>query len=194
MKFYKLMLGACALGTFSIASSVAAQDAASAAAPTQAAAKGILPAGTAVNFSMDKALATDKRDLAKGEAKPDKEHRRVSNVGDLFTMTVRDDVKLGDTVVIPKGSIGTGEVTMVTGRGSFGKSGKIEIKVNNVKVGDKTYLMEGTFLQKGKGRGGAAIAGTIIAGAIAGAFIKGDDADIPVNAEMMFRTKEAIEI
>ena len=191
MNIKELLLGACALGVFAIANTATAQDAAPVA--TTARASGTLPAGTAVLFSMDRALATDKRDFAKGEVKPDKDHRRISNVGDLFTMTVVDDVKLGDAIVIPKGSIGNGEVTSVTGRGGFGKSGKIEIKINDVKVGDKTYAMEGTHLQKGKGRGGAAVAGTIIAGVIAGAFIKGDDADIPVTAQLTFRTKEAIQ-
>ncbi len=154
----------------------------------------ILPAGTAVNFSMDRALASDKREFAKGEKKPAKDKRRISNPGDVFSMTVLNDVKAGDHVVIPKGARGTGEVLTVTGRGGFGKSGKIEVRLNSVAVGDKVYGMEGTHLQKGKGRGGAAVAGVILLGALAGAFIKGDEADIPATAELMFRTKEPITV
>ncbi len=154
----------------------------------------VLPAGTAVNFSMDRALATDKREFAKGEKKPAKDKRRISNPGDLFSMTVMSDVKMGDLVVIPKGARGTGEVLSVTGRGGFGKSGKIEVRMNSVAVGDKIYGMEGTHLQKGKGRGGAAAAGVLVLGVLAGVFIKGDEADIPATAELMFRTKEAITV
>ncbi len=197
MKYGILLLSAAAF----VSSSAMAQDATApvTAAPVAAQASDtmgmtVLPAATAVLFSMDKALATDERDFKKGEVKPDKNHRRISNVGDVFTMTVVNDVKVGDYVVIPKGARGTGEVTMVSGRGGFGKSGKLEIKLNSVDVGGKSYAMEGTQLQKGKGRGGAAVAGTIIAGVIAGAFIKGDDADIPVNTEFTFRTKEVIEV
>jgi hypothetical protein len=194
MKYGFLLLSAAAL----VSTHVVAQDAtvpsATVAPVASEMSANILPAATAVLFSMDKALATDERDFKKGETKPDKNHRRVSNVGDIFTMSVVNDVKLGDTIVIPKGARGTGEVTMVSGRGGFGKSGKIEIKLNSVDIDGKSYAMEGTQLQKGKGRGGAAIAGTIIAGAIAGAFIKGDDADIPVNTEYTFRTKEPITV
>jgi hypothetical protein len=154
----------------------------------------ILAAGTAVNFSMDRALATDKREFKKGEKKPAKDQRRMTNPGDVFSMTVLNDVKVGDHVVIPKGARGTGEVLSVIGRGGFGKSGKIEVRLNSVAVGDKVYAMEGTHLQKGKGRGGAAVAGVILLGALAGAFIKGDEADIPATAELMFRTKEAITV
>ena len=188
------LLGACAV----IATAAAAQTTAPmpAGPPVSAIAEELiesrLPIGTPITFSMDHALATDERKFEKGEKKPDKQHRRITNVGDKFTMTVANDVKVANYVVIPKGSPGTGEVTMVTGRGSFGKSGKIEVRMNTVTVGDRTFALEGTHLQKGKGRGGAAVAGTILAGAIAGAFIKGDEADIPVNALLTFRTKEAI--
>jgi hypothetical protein len=154
----------------------------------------VLPAGTAVDFSMDRALATDKREFAKGEKKPAKDKRRISNPGDVFGMTVMNDVKVGDLVVIPKGARGSGEVLSVTGRGGFGKSGKIEVRMNSVAVGDKVYAMEGTHLQKGKGRGGAAVAGVLVLGVLAGVFIKGDEADIPATAELMFRTKEAITV
>jgi hypothetical protein len=154
----------------------------------------VLPAGTAVQFSMDHALATDKREFKKGEKKPAKDKRRISNPGDVFGMTVLNDVKVGDLVVIPKGARGTGEVLSVTGRGGFGKSGKIEVRMNSVAVGDKIYGLEGTHLQKGKGRGGAAVAGVLVLGVLAGVFIKGDEADIPATAELMFRTKEAISV
>jgi hypothetical protein len=154
----------------------------------------VLPAGTAVSFSMDHALATDKREFKKGEKKPAKDKRRITNPGDVFGMTVLNDVKVGELVVIPKGARGTGEVLTVTGRGGFGKSGKIEVRMNSVAVGDKVYGMEGTHLQKGKGRGGAAVAGVLVLGVLAGVFIKGDEADIPATAELMFRTKEAITV
>jgi hypothetical protein len=154
----------------------------------------VLPAGTAVQFSMDHALATDKRDFKKGETKPAKDKRRISNPGDVFGMTVMNDVKVGDVIVIPKGARGTGEVLSVTGRGGFGKSGKIEVRLNSVAVGDKSYAMDGTHLQKGRGRGGAAVAGVLVLGVLAGVFIKGDEADIPATAELMFRTKDAISV
>jgi hypothetical protein len=158
------------------------------------AAPAILAAGTSVMFTMDKALASDERDKIKGEKKLPKDKRRLTNKGETFTMTVVQDVRAGDQIVIPKGSRGLGEVIEVGGRGGFGKSGKINIKMNHVEVGSNKYALTGEYLQKGKGRGGAAVAGTIIAGAIAGAFIKGDDADIPMGTELIFRTKDEIKL
>jgi hypothetical protein len=158
------------------------------------AAPAILAAGTSVMFTMDKALASDERDKVKGEKKLPKDKRRLTNKGETFTMTVVQDVRAGDQIIIPKGSRGVGEVTEVGGRGGFGKSGKINIKMNHVEVGSNKYALTGEHLQKGKGRGGAAVAGTIIAGAIAGAFIKGDDADIPMGTELIFRTKDEIKL
>ena len=154
----------------------------------------ILPAGTSVMFVMNKAMASDERDKIKGEKKLPKDKRRITNKGEIFNMTVVQDVRAGEQIVIPKGSLGFGEVIEVSGRGGFGKSGKINIKMNYVEVGTNKYALDGNFLQKGKGRGGAAIAGTIIAGAIAGAFIKGDDADIPLGTELIFRTKGEIKL
>lgn len=147
-----------------------------------------LPAETAILFAMDKTLASDKREKVPGEPKPPKGQRRISNVGDTFTMSVVNDVVVDGVTVVPAGAVGHGEVIYVTGKGGFGKSGKIEIKMNHVNVGDRQIPMQGEFLQKGKGRGGAAIAGTLIAGALAGVFIKGSEASIPLGQQVSFRT------
>lgn len=199
MKTKVLLLGACAL----FSSAAWAQDSAVTAtqpvvevAAVQMAnqsATALLPAGTAVAFLIDNAMATDKREFKKGEKKPSKDKRRITNIGDTFSATVMEDVKVGNQIVIPKGARGKGEVTMVTGRGGFGKSGKIEIRMNTLELGEKAYAMDGTHLQKGRGRGGAAIAGAIIAGAVVGFLIKGEEADIPARAEVTFRTKDVIE-
>lgn len=154
----------------------------------------ILAAGTSIIFTMNKAMATDKRDKVKGEKKPAKDKQRITNKGETFNMTVLQDVRAGEQIVIPKGSLGYGEVVDVTGRGGFGKSGKINIKMNYVEVGTNKYELDGTYLQRGKGRGGAAIAGTLVAGVIAGVFIKGEEADIPFGAELTFRTKNEIKL
>lgn len=152
-----------------------------------------LPAGSMVKFRMDKALATDKRGKVDGKKLP-KGQRRITNEGDIFTMSVLNDVMHDGVTVIPAGSTAHGEVTAIKGRGGFGKSGKIEITMKYVEVDGQQYAIEGTHFQKGKGRGGAAIAGTVIAGVVAGAFIKGDEADIPLATEFEFITGENITV
>ena len=107
-------------------------------------------------------------------------------------MSVATDVKVGDTIIVPKGARGTAEVLSVSNRGGFGKSGKIEVAMRTLEVNGTKYKMQGVFLQKGKSRGGAAVAGVIIAGVIAGAFIKGEEAYLAQGSDMSFQTVEAI--
>jgi hypothetical protein len=52
--------------------------------------------------------------------------------GDMFKLTVLNDVSVGQTVVIPKGTPATGEITWRTGKGAFGKSGKIEFALRSI--------------------------------------------------------------
>ncbi len=150
-----------------------------------------LPAATPIVFSMDKTLATDKREKTDGE-KRDKRKERFTNRGEIFYMSVVDDVSIDGTIIIPRGSRGVGEILSVIGRGGFGKSGKIEVKLNFVEVRGKRYEMEGAHLQKGKGQGNLAAAGVILAGPVAGIFIKGEEADIPAGTRLTFRTKDDI--
>ncbi len=150
-----------------------------------------LPAATPIIFSMDKTLATDKREKIEGE-KRDKRKERFTNRGEIFYMSVVDDVSIDGAIIIPRGSRGVGEILSVTGRGGFGKSGKIEVKLNFVEVRGKRYEMEGAHLQKGKGQGNLAAAGVILAGPVAGIFIKGEEADIPAGTRLTFRTKDDI--
>jgi len=49
--------------------------------------------------------------------------------GDPIRLTVLNDVKVGETIVIPRGTPATGEVTWRTGKGAFGKSGKLEFSL-----------------------------------------------------------------
>src|SRR5690242_13968371 len=42
--------------------------------------------------------------------------------GDTFPLTVLNDVRIGDTIVIPRGTPARGEITWRTGKGAFGKS------------------------------------------------------------------------
>ncbi|MBP7952061.1 MAG: hypothetical protein KAZ17_01110 [Sphingorhabdus sp.] len=208
MKFKNVLRAACATLAIAVtAPSVAAQDAPKSdvveavtnaidlakTAPASKATSVTLRASTPINFTMDKSLATDKREKVKGEKK-DKTKERLTNAGEIFYMSVAEDVVVDGQVVIPKGSRGVGEVLSVTGRGGFGKSGKIEVQMNHVEVGSNKYPMEGVHLQKGKGRGGAAVAGVILAGALAGVFIKGDEADMPAGMQLSFRTKDSITV
>ena len=49
--------------------------------------------------------------------------------GHMFPLTVAKEVRVGDVVVIPRGTRAMGEITWRTGRGAFGKSGKLNFSI-----------------------------------------------------------------
>jgi hypothetical protein len=94
-------------------------------------------------------------------------------------------------VVIPKGARATGEITWRTGKGAFGKSGKMDIELRYVEVGGKRVPLVGSFRQEGEGNAVGTVAGVIVAGVFA-AFITGKSGRIPAGRELSVRTKEEL--
>ncbi len=133
-----------------------------------------LPANTEVLLSMNEELSTKKNDE-----------------GDTFYMTVVHNVVHDGHIVIPKGARATGEITWRTGKGAFGKSGKMEIELRYVEVGGKRVPLIGSFRQEGEGNTVATVAGVIAAGVFA-AFITGKTGRIPAGRELSVRTKEEL--
>jgi hypothetical protein len=152
-----------------------------------------LPALSLVTLTMERSLATDKREKKKGE-KRNRATELYANTGDTFFMSVTTDVSIDNTVIIPKGTRGVGEVLAATGRKGFGKSGKIEIQLQYIEMNGKQHLMEGVHFQKGKSNSGALTTGIILAGPLAGFFIKGEEAEISAGTTLNFRTKNDISI
>ena len=133
-----------------------------------------LPANTEVLLSMNEELSTKKNEE-----------------GETFYMTVVHNVVHDGYVVIPKGARATGEITWRTGKGAFGKSGKMEIELRYVEVGGNRIPLVGNFRQEGEGNTVATIGGVIAAGVFA-AFITGKSGRIPAGRELSVRTKEEL--
>lgn len=115
------------------------------------------------------------------------------DVGTKFDLTVVHEVRLGDLVVIPKGSRGVGEITWKTGKGAFGKSGKMDVELRYIDVGNNRVPITGKFRQEGEGNTVATVGGVILAGVFAG-FITGKSARIPRGRELMAHTVDAIPV
>lgn len=88
---------------------------------------------------------------------------------------------------------GVGEVTWKTGKGAFGKSGKMEIELRYVEVGGKRIPIEGKYRQEGEGNTVATIGTALLAGVFAG-FVTGKSAKIPRGRELAARTREQIPV
>lgn len=152
------------------ASIQAAPSATIAPAPQQAVILGgttgnVLRAGTPVALRMEEGLDSNNKALREGQQ---------------FRMSVAEDVRLGNAVVIPAGSVATGEVTDVRRKGMWGKSGRINARVLNIRVGDRLIRMAGTFDDKGT-TGTAGVVGALVVLPVAGFFMTGTSAKIPAG-------------
>ena len=126
----------------------------------------VLRAGTEVPLRILETLNSNNKSLREGA--------RVR-------MEVAQSVMLGSTVVIPAGSIATAEVTEVRKKGMWGKSGRIEARSLNVRVGDRLIRLSGTFDDKGV-TGTAGVVTAIALVPIAGFFVTGTSAHIPAGS------------
>ena len=104
--------------------------------------------------------------------------------GDQFNLVVAADVRLGDFIVIPQGTKAVGRITWLTSRGAFGKSGKMDIELEYIQLGNRRVNIDGTYRQEGNGATLATVGGVIAAGVFAG-FITGRSGEIPQGRELM---------
>jgi hypothetical protein len=102
-------------------------------------------------------------------------------VGHRFQLEVAEDVTVNGQIVIPAGSPATGEVTEVRNKGMWGKSGRINARVLFVRANGRQIRLTGQMDDKGT-TGTAGVVGAIAFVPVAGFFITGTSARIPVNA------------
>lgn len=102
-------------------------------------------------------------------------------VGQRFQMEVSSNVEVNGVVVIPTGTPAVGEVTEVRNKGMWGKSGYINARVISLRMGDRLIRLTGTFDDKGV-TGTAGVVGSVALVPIAGFFMTGTSAKIPIGS------------
>jgi len=115
------------------------------------------------------------------------------HAGGTFPLTVLNDVRIGDTIVIPRGTPALGEVTWRTGKGAFGKSGKLELSLRYIDLNGQHIPVSGDFRQEGEGNTIATGVGVIAAGLIGGLVITGHRARVPVGRELMSQIAQPVQ-
>jgi hypothetical protein len=167
-------------GAFAQTSDAPAQAAAPApemAVATPMAREGVLPRMTDVTLRLNDQLTS-------------RDHR----VGNNFPLTVVNDVMLDGHVVIPAGTRAVGQVTWRSGRGGFGKSGKMEVALRYLDLNGLRIPLSGFHRQEGEGRTGATVGAVVAAGLVGGLLVRGRSARIPEGFEMVARTVDAIPV
>ena len=138
----------------------------------------VLRAGTEIPLRMEEGLDSNDKSLREGQQ---------------FRMSVANDVRLGNLVVIPAGSPATGEITDIRRKGMWGKSGRINARVLNVRVGDRLIRLTGNFDDKGT-TGTAGVVGALVVLPVAGFFMTGTSAKIPAGGGVKAFLDEDLQI
>ncbi|MEP9361046.1 hypothetical protein [Sphingomonas sp. KR3-1] len=134
-----------------------------------------LPANTEVVVSMNAELNS----------------KKFKKEGHKFDLSVASDVRMGDYVIIPKGTPAYGIVTYRTGKGAFGKSAKMEFDITHIDLNGNRIPLKGHFRQEGQGNTGAAV-GAVVAVGVFGAFVTGKSAIVEQGREFRVYTTEPL--
>jgi len=162
------MIKALALaGAAMLVCSTATAQTAAPLAPVAAANYGtaVLRTGTEVPLKLSEELTTKGKKL---------------KVGQRFHMEVAENVVMQDQVVIPAGSPAIGEISEVRNKGMWGKSGHLTARIMYVTVNGRQIRMSGGFDDKGV-TGTAGVVGAIALVPVAGFFMTGTSAKIPMG-------------
>lgn len=123
---------------------------------------------------------------------------RTTLLGDRFELEVTDDVAVNGMVMIPRGSVATGEVTRVRKKGGWGRSGILETRLVSVRVGDRQIRLQGAAGDRGRA-GTAAVVGAVllsplIVAPFVGFFVTGTSAVVPAQTVTVGYTDEDVPL
>ena len=101
-------------------------------------------------------------------------------VGQRVQLEVAQDVLLNGRVVIPARSPVEGVLTEVRNKGMWGKSGGIHLQIKSVNINGTDIRLKGEMDSRGE-TGTAGVVGAIVVLPVAGFFVTGTSAEMPLN-------------
>lgn len=131
----------------------------------QQAAENVLRAGAPVPVALSQALTTKGKNL---------------KVGQIVRLEVAQDVMLNGRVAIPARSPVEGVLTEVRNKGMWGKSGAIRLHINSVSINGTKIRLTGDMDTRGE-TGTAGVVGALVVLPVAGFFVTGTSAEMPLN-------------
>lgn len=165
---------ACAL--FTVVPATAQVTAAPIAAPNYSSA--VLRTGTEVPLRLSEELTTKGKKL---------------RVGQRFHLETSEPVIVQGVTVIPVGSPAMGEITDVKNKGMWGKSGHLGARILYVTVNGRQIRLSGAFDDKGVA-GTAGVVGAVAFVPVAGFFVTGTSAKVPMGTIVKGFTDEDVPL
>jgi hypothetical protein len=103
----------------------------------------------------------------------------TNEVDDPIHFETTEDVKVGDVVVLPKGSTASGHVVEAEPKKRLGRAGKLNFSVDSVKAPDGTNVrLRASSTRKGEEKSGTVIVGTVLLSPLF-LLMRGKDVNIP---------------
>ena len=114
--------------------------------------------------------------------------------GDRFRISVAEDVRVDNAVVIPAGSAGEGEVIHAAKSGAGGKAGELILAARFVRVGDVVVRLRSFIIGVvGKDHSADALATSFIAGPFA-MFVHGGVVTVPRDTQGLAKTASPLQL
>lgn len=133
----------------------------------------------------------------------DKINSNTARRGEKVSYRVLEDIKVKNTLIIPRGTRGQLEITKIEEAGKMGKDGDIKIGFPQLETIDGTDLavaIQEEAQEENESQKfaiGASVLGTAILGlpgVVAGYFVEGKEEEIPAGSEMYIQVTEAKEL
>ena len=107
---------------------------------------------------------------------------KTADVGDKISLTLAEDLKAGDVVVVKKGTPAVATVTEVDKTGMGGAPGEVFFQVDSLQAGSVLIKLRGAAAKEGQDKVGKAFGLMFIPLVPAGVFVHGKDAEIKQGA------------
>lgn len=108
---------------------------------------------------------------------------KTAHEGDPVEFLLDNDLKVADTVVVPKGAHAVATVSAAKKAGMMGKPGDLSVQLQYLVAGGNHVHLRGTKGKEGESKTGATVALTVIFGPI-GLIKHGKDVDIPAGTPL----------
>ncbi|HTB92565.1 MAG TPA: hypothetical protein VK728_07020 [Candidatus Sulfotelmatobacter sp.] len=108
---------------------------------------------------------------------------KSAHEGDPVEFVLDEDLKVGESVVVAKGSHAVATVSSAKKAGMMGKPGELNVQLQYLVAGNNHIHLRGTKGKEGDSKTGATVALTVLFGPI-GLIKHGKDVDIPVGTPL----------